>query len=97
MAGEIVRGPFFSANYLHMQRKGGHETGRTSDRAALPRTHSARSALDDQRDDIRRSFPTAKTVLSFVCRMNREPIRSPARSFSNLEFHGWWHARRASA
>ena len=28
-----------------------------------------------------------KTLLSFVCRMNREPIRSPARSVANLEFH----------
>jgi hypothetical protein len=22
-----------------------------------------------------------------VCRMNREPVRSPARSIANLEFH----------
>ena len=33
------------------------------------------------------SFLPAKTLLSFVCRMNREPIRSPARSVANLEFH----------
>ena len=46
-----------------------------------------RPALDDQRDDIRRCFPPAKTLLSFVCRMNREPIRSTARSVANLEFH----------
>jgi epoxyqueuosine reductase QueG len=46
-----------------------------------------RPALDDQRDDILRVFPAAKTLLSFVCRMNREPIRSPARSVANLEFH----------
>src|SRR3954447_2868124 len=46
-----------------------------------------RSALDNQRDDILRYFPLAKTLLSFVCRMNRGPIRSPARSASNLEFH----------
>ena len=32
-------------------------------------------------------FPPTKTLLSFVCRMNREPIRSPARSVANLEFH----------
>src|SRR6266508_4179372 len=44
-------------------------------------------ALDDQRADILRSFPPAKTLLSLVCRMNREPIRSPARSVANLEFH----------
>src|SRR3954447_16112029 len=47
----------------------------------------SRPALDNQRDDILRSFPPAKTLLSFVCRMNRGPIRSPARSASNLEFH----------
>jgi ferredoxin len=46
-----------------------------------------RPALDDQRADILRYFPPAKTLLSFVCRMNRGPIRSPARSASNLEFH----------
>lgn len=46
-----------------------------------------RPALDDQRDDIQRVFPHTKTLLSFVCRMNREPIRSPARSIANLEFH----------
>src|SRR5262245_36307377 len=44
-------------------------------------------ALDDQRDDILRYFPPAKTLLAFVCRMNKGPIRSPARSASNLELH----------
>lgn len=47
----------------------------------------ARPALDDQRADILRFYPRTKTLLSFVCRMNREPIRSPARSVANLEFH----------
>src|SRR5262245_64619846 len=46
-----------------------------------------RPALDVQRDDILRYFPPAKTLLGFVCRLNREPIRSPARSVANLEFH----------
>src|SRR5262249_14155309 len=46
-----------------------------------------RPALDNQRVDILRVFPAARTLLSFVCRMNREPIRSPARSVANLEFH----------
>ena len=46
-----------------------------------------RPDLDNQRDDILRVFPPSKTLLSFVCRMNREPIRSPARSVANLEFH----------
>ena len=47
----------------------------------------SRPALDDQRDDILRYFPPTKTLLGFVCRLNREPIRSPARSVANLEFH----------
>lgn len=46
-----------------------------------------RPALDNQREDILRFFPPTKTLLSFVCRMNREPIRSTARSVANLEFH----------
>ncbi len=46
-----------------------------------------RPALDDQREDILKAFPGAKTLISFVVRMNREPIRTPARSVSNLEFH----------
>ncbi|MEK7761788.1 MAG: SCP2 sterol-binding domain-containing protein [Nitrospirota bacterium] len=46
-----------------------------------------RPALADQRDDILRIFPRAQSFISFVVRMNREPIRSPARSVANLEFH----------
>lgn len=44
-------------------------------------------ALDDQRADILRFFPKTKALLAIVCRMNREPIRNPARSVANLEFH----------
>jgi epoxyqueuosine reductase QueG len=44
-------------------------------------------ALDDQRADILAAFPFARTLLSFVVKMNRENIRSPARSVANLEFH----------
>ena len=46
-----------------------------------------RREIDDQRSDILAVFPPTKTLISFVCRMNREPIRSPARSIANLEFH----------
>lgn len=46
-----------------------------------------RPELSDQRADILRVFPRALALVSFVCRMNREPIRSPARSVANLEFH----------
>jgi ferredoxin len=56
-----------------------------ADDAGLVET--SRPALGDQRADILRYFPPTKTLLSFACRMNREPIRSPARSVANLEFH----------
>lgn len=46
-----------------------------------------RPTLDDQREDILNAFPRTKTLISYVVRMNREPIRSPARSVANLEFH----------
>ncbi|HZF40535.1 MAG TPA: 4Fe-4S binding protein, partial [Blastocatellia bacterium] len=47
----------------------------------------SRPEIADQRADILSLFPQTKTLISFVCRMNREPIRSPARSIANLEFH----------
>ena len=46
-----------------------------------------RPELADQRDDILSFFPHTRTLISFVCRMNREPIRSTARSVANVEFH----------
>lgn len=46
-----------------------------------------RAELDDQRSDILRAFPRTRTLISFVVRMNREAIRTPARSVANLEFH----------
>ena len=42
-----------------------------------------RRELADQKEDILRVFPRAKTLISIVLRMNREPIRSPARSVAN--------------
>jgi len=47
-----------------------------------------RPELDGQRADILRCFPPTRTLLSLVCRMNREPIRSIHRSVANTEFHG---------
>ena len=47
----------------------------------------SRPALDDQRADILKHFPQTKSLISFVVRMNREPIKSTARSIANLEFH----------
>ncbi|MFZ2313439.1 MAG: 2Fe-2S iron-sulfur cluster-binding protein [Methylobacter sp.] len=44
-------------------------------------------ALDPQRTEILAHYPWTKTLLSFVVRMSREPVRSSARSVANLEFH----------
>jgi len=46
-----------------------------------------RAALDDQRKDLLKAFPHTKTLISYVVRMNREPMRTPDRSIANLEFH----------
>ncbi|MFB2836985.1 SCP2 sterol-binding domain-containing protein [Floridanema evergladense] len=46
-----------------------------------------RPAIADQLSDILRAFPRTKTLISFVCRMNRENIRTPVRSAANIEFH----------
>jgi ferredoxin len=48
---------------------------------------SDRPEIADQKAEIESVFPHTKTLISFVCRMNRENIRTPARSISNLEFH----------
>ncbi|MBF2063242.1 MAG: SCP2 sterol-binding domain-containing protein [Calothrix sp. C42_A2020_038] len=46
-----------------------------------------RDAIADQHPDILKAFPATKTLISFVCRMNRENIRTPVRSAANVEFH----------
>jgi Fe-S-cluster-containing hydrogenase component 2 len=50
-----------------------------------------RAEIADQREEILALFPATRTLISLVLRMNRENIRSPARSLANLEFH---HADR---
>ncbi len=46
-----------------------------------------RPEIADQRADLGAALPGVRTLISFVCRMNRENIRTPARSVANLEFH----------
>jgi Fe-S-cluster-containing hydrogenase component 2 len=46
-----------------------------------------RAELAGEREHILAAFPRTRTLVSLACRMNREPIRSPARSVANLEFH----------
>jgi epoxyqueuosine reductase QueG len=45
------------------------------------------AALNHEREEILRFFPATKTLVSIVCRMNREPVRNPARSVANMEAH----------
>lgn len=46
-----------------------------------------RDEIASERDPILEAFPATRTLVSLVCRMNREPVRNPARSVANLEFH----------
>ena len=46
-----------------------------------------RPALAEERDAVRKIFPRARTFISLVGRMNRDAIRTPARSLANVEFH----------
>lgn len=46
-----------------------------------------RPALAEERPHILKAFPHARSVISFVVRMNRDNVRSPARSVANKEFH----------
>src|SRR5262249_15995741 len=46
-----------------------------------------RPDLGDQHAEIVSLFPATKTLIGFVLKMNRENIRTPARSIANVEFH----------
>jgi Fe-S-cluster-containing hydrogenase component 2 len=46
-----------------------------------------RAEIADQKAEIFAVFPQTKAIVSLVLRMNRENIRTPARSIANLEFH----------
>jgi hypothetical protein len=46
-----------------------------------------RPSLGDERARIERAFPRTRSLIGFVVRMNRNNVRSPARSIANNEFH----------
>ena len=48
---------------------------------------AGRVSLGDERGRIQRAFPRTRSLISFVVRMNRDNVRSPARSVANNEFH----------
>ena len=47
----------------------------------------ARPSLAGERPHIERAFPLTRSLISIVLRMNRDNVRSPARSVANNEFH----------
>ena len=51
----------------------------------------SRPALESQRAEILRNYPWTKSLLAFVVRMAREPVRGAPRSVANLEFHRAGH------
>jgi ferredoxin-NADP reductase/Fe-S-cluster-containing hydrogenase component 2 len=48
----------------------------------------SRPALANEKTEVLSRHPWTQTLLAYVVRVNREPIRSPARSISNAEMHG---------
>jgi ferredoxin len=46
-----------------------------------------RPALAGERPHIQRAFPHTRSLISLALRMNRDNVRSPARSVANVEFH----------
>ena len=46
-----------------------------------------RPALAGEQVHIQRAFPQTRSLISFVLRINRDNVRSPARSVANSEFH----------
>ncbi len=50
-----------------------------------------RPELADERKHVLALFPQTRTLISIVCRMNREPVRRVQRSVANAEFHHVGH------
>ena len=50
-----------------------------------------RLELDEEREHVLALFPRTRTLISIVCRMNREPVRRVQRSVANAEFHHVGH------
>ena len=78
-----MRTPLSASDVLTLARKCG------ADDCGLVSIDNA--ALAAERAHIARAFPATRTLLSIVGRTHREPIRSPARSVANHEFHREGH------
>jgi len=55
-----------------------------SDVGSIPLEHEE---VARDKEKILKAFPATRSLISIVCRMNPESVRSPARSVANLEFH----------
>lgn len=56
-----------------------------------------RAAIAPQIKVIRKVYGRTRSLLAIACSMNREPVRSPARSVANEEFHGTYdHANETA-
>lgn len=56
-----------------------------------------REEVARQRPKILQAFGRTKTLISIVCKMNRNPVRSAVRSIANMEFHETYDAVNAAA
>lgn len=57
-----------------------------------------REELAAERPHITAAFPQTRTLISIVCRLNVDNVRSPMRSIGNLEFHrNYHHANEVAA
>ena len=45
-----------------------------------------RAEIEDQKQAIMTAFPRAKTLISFICRLNGSQVQSPDRSLADAEF-----------
>ncbi len=56
-----------------------------------------RKEVVGQAAKILEAFPHTKTLVSIVCKMNRNPVRSAVRSIANMEFHETYDEVNAAA
>ncbi len=47
--------------------------------------------ISPDREQILKGFPYAKSLISFVIKVNPNPVRTPTRSIANMEFHEGAH------
>lgn len=57
-----------------------------------------RADIEAEKPHVLAAFPHTRTLVSIVCRLNVDDVRSPMRSIGNLEFHrNYHHANEVAA